>query len=235
MKGILLCGGSGTRLLPLTRVTNKHLLPVGNKPMVFYPLEKMKEAGINDILVITGTEHLGDIVSLLGSGSDYGVSFTYKVQDKPLGIAHAVSLGNRFIGNDDFVVILGDNIFEFDMKKLIDKFKSVGRSLIVLRKSKNPNRFGVARIVNNELEEIVEKPGEDISDFIVTGVYFYKPEIFKYFPRLTLSARGEYEISDLHNYLIKDKKLDYSIEESFWSDAGTLETYFEVNRKYGKL
>ncbi|HFD05114.1 MAG TPA: sugar nucleotidyltransferase, partial [Firmicutes bacterium] len=158
MKGILLCGGSGTRLLPLTRVTNKHLLPVGNKPMVFYPLEKMKEAGINDILVITGTEHLGDIVSLLGSGSDYGVSFTYKVQDKPLGIAHAVSLGNRFIGNDDFVVILGDNIFEFDMKKLIDKFKSVGRSLIVLRKSKNPNRFGVARIVNNELEEIVEKP-----------------------------------------------------------------------------
>lgn len=222
-------------MLPLTKVTNKHLLPVGDKPMVYYPLQKMKEAGVKDILVITGTEHLGNIVSLLGSGANYDVSFTYKVQDKPLGIAHAVSLGKEFIGSDDFIVILGDNIFEFDMKKLTEKFKSKGCSLVVLRKSEEPNRFGVARIVNDELKEIVEKPKERISDFVVTGVYFYKPEIFGYFLKLSLSARGEYEISDLHNFLIRDKKLDYSIEETFWSDAGTLKTYFEVNRRYGKL
>ena len=235
MKGILLCGGNGTRLLPLTKVTNKHLLPVGGKPMVFYPIDKMKEAGIDKILIVTGTEHLGDVVSLLGSGEEYGVDFTYKVQDKPLGIAHAVALGEDFVGSDDFIVLLGDNVFEFDMKALVEKFNKCGKSMLILKHSSTPERFGVARIDGGILKEIVEKPKNRISDLIVTGVYFYKSDIFGYMSELGLSDRGEYEISDLHNLLIKDEKLDCFIEEKYWSDAGTLKTYFEVNRRYGKL
>ncbi len=235
MKGMLLCGGSGTRLFPLTKVTNKHLLPVGNKPMVFYPLYKLKEAGIGEILVITGTEHLGDIVSLLGSGDEFGVNFTYKVQDKPLGIAHAVGLGKEFVGNDDFIVALGDNIFEFNMNKLTERFQKDNRSLIVLKESKTPERFGVADIKENNLIRIVEKPKKQISKFVVTGVYFYKSEIFNYLPELQISERGEYEISDLHNLLISKNRLSFSVEEGFWSDAGTFETYYEVNRIYGKV
>lgn len=235
MKGVLLCGGSGSRLLPLTSVTNKHLLPIGNKPMIFYSIDKFKEIDISDIMVVTGTEHLGDIVSLLGSGESNGVNFTYRVQDKPLGIAHAIGLTEDFVGKNEFLVILGDNIFEFNMVKIKKQFMENIKSIIILNKNSEPHRFGVAEIKNNKLMKIVEKPKNPSSDLIVTGVYYYKPDIYAYIRKLVLSERNEYEITDLHNMLIADGKLDYIIEDSYWSDAGTFKTYFEVNKRYGKI
>lgn len=235
MKGVLLCGGSGSRLLPLTSVTNKHLLPIGNKPMIFYSIDKFKEIDISDIMVVTGTEHLGDIVSLLGSGESNGVNFTYRVQDKALGIAHAIGLTEDFVGKNEFLVILGDNIFEFNMVKIKKQFMENIKSIIILNKNSEPHRFGVAEIKNNKLIKIVEKPKNPSSDLIVTGVYYYKPDIYAYIRKLVLSERNEYEITDLHNMLIADGKLDYIIEDSYWSDAGTFKTYFEVNKKYGKI
>jgi glucose-1-phosphate thymidylyltransferase len=216
MKGVLLCGGSGSRLLPLTSVTNKHLLPIGNKPMIFYSIDKFKEIDISDIM-------------------SNGVNFTYRVQDKPLGIAHAIGLTEDFVGKNEFLVILGDNIFEFNMVKIKKQFMENIKSIIILNKNSEPHRFGVAEIKNNKLMKIVEKPKNPSSDLIVTGVYYYKPDIYAYIRKLVLSERNEYEITDLHNMLIADGKLDYIIEDSYWSDAGTFKTYFEVNKKYGKI
>lgn len=169
MKGILLCGGTGSRLSPLTRVTNKHLLPVGNIPMVLHNIYKLKEAGITSVMVVTGIEHMGDMISLLGSGKDYDCEFTYKVQDRPDGIAGALGLCKHFVGTDSCIVILGDNIFNQNLTSHISNFTDGCK--LLLKEVPDPERFGVAIIENGKLIKVVEKPKVPLSNLCVTGIY----------------------------------------------------------------
>ena len=181
MKGIILAGGTGSRLFPLTKVTNKHLLPVGKKPMIFYPVEKMTEAGIKDILIVTGVEHMGDVVGLLGSGKDFGCRFTYRVQDEAGGIAQALGLAEHFVGEDQCVVILGDNIFEDSLKEDVAAFIKQGHGArILLKEVHDPQRFGVAELRGDRVVGIEEKPKKPKSNWAVTGIYFYDAKVFKY-------------------------------------------------------
>lgn len=222
-KGVILAGGMGTRLQPLTRVTNKHLLPVGNKPMIYYPIETLRDAGIEEILIVLGGESVGDFVKLLGSGEEFGLKILYYVyQSKPDGIAGALRLAERFIGKDSFVVILGDNIVDKSIKNYVDKFREVeGRARILLKEVEQPERFGVADIENGRIKRIVEKPKENIGNFAVTGIYMYPSDVFEIIQRLTPSARGEYEVTDINNVYLKEGRLDYDIFDGLWTDAGT--------------
>lgn len=210
-KGILLCGGEGTRLRPLTYITNKHLLPVFDKPMVVYPLMNLKNMGITDILLISGGDHIGDFAEFLGDGSRYGVKLTYRVQEKAGGIAQALSLAEGFV-DDQFAVILGDNIFEYPVKP-------PPKCGIVVKSVPNPSRFGVYHE-----GRVYEKPLTYLTDKAVTGLYFYTPEVFDYIRTLKPSARGELEITDVNNWCIDT--LDTKVIEyvGFWSDAGTHES-----------
>ena len=228
MKGIVLAGGTGSRLYPLTKVTNKHLLPVGGKPMIYYPIEKMTEVGIEEILIVTGTEHMGDVVNLLGSGKDYGCRFTYKVQDEAGGIAQALGLAENFVGNDSMVVILGDNIFEDSLQDLMADYNDVGAKLL-LKQVHDPERFGVAEIEGDRIVGIEEKPDEPKSDYAVTGIYVYDSHVFDYIRGLTPSERGEYEITDVNNLYIEADKMGYSVLDGWWTDAGTHESFRHAN------
>ncbi len=222
LKGVILAGGTGSRLYPLTKVTNKHLLPVGKMPMIFWPISKLVGAGIKEILVVTGTEHMGDVVSLLGSGRDFGCNFTYKVQDEPKGIAQALSLAENFAGDSNLVVILGDNIFEDSLKPYVERFlKQDGGARIILKRVKHPERFGVALFNGDKITKIIEKPENPPSEYAVTGVYFYDSEVFDIIKTLKPSERGEYEISDVNNEYIKKRKLYADFFEGWWTDAGT--------------
>ncbi len=222
LKGVILAGGTGSRLYPLTKVTNKHLLPVGKRPMIFWPIEKLVNSGIKEILVVTGTEHMGDVVSLLGSGKDFGCNFTYKVQDEPKGIANALSLAENFAGGSNLVVILGDNIFEDSLEPYVHRFLNQGEGArIILKKVKNPERFGVAIFNGDKITKIVEKPEIPPSQYAVTGVYFYDNGVFDIIRTLKPSERGEYEISDVNNEYIKRNKLYADFFEGWWTDAGT--------------
>ena len=172
MKGVVLAGGLGTRLYPLTKVTNKHLLGVGRKPMIYYPIEKLTAAGIDEILIVTGVEHMGDVVNLLGSGKDFGCRFTYKVQDQAGGIAQALSLAENFSNNEGLAVILGDNIFHDNLKKYADSFiQQKTGAKILLKEVQDPQRFGVAQIAENKVVAIEEKPEKPKSNYAVTGIY----------------------------------------------------------------
>lgn len=211
MKGIILCGGTGTRLRPLTLVVNKHLLPVYDKPMITYPVETLKSMGVKDILIISGGEHIGHFLEFLGDGSLFGVNFTYKVQKEAGGIAQALALAEDF-ASEQFAVILGDNIFEYS----VPVPKKCG---IVLKEVENPNRFGVYCD-----GKIIEKPAKPLSNLAVTGLYFYTPEIFDFIKQLQPSARGELEITDVNNWCLQNldtEKIEY---DGFWSDAGTFES-----------
>jgi glucose-1-phosphate thymidylyltransferase len=230
MKGIILAGGTGSRLYPLTKVTNKHLLPVGQKPMIYYPIEKLVEAGIQEILIVTGIEHMGDVVSLLGSGKDFGCSFTYKVQDEAGGIAQALSLAKEFIHNDKLVVILGDNIFEQNLKPFIERFKAQkSGSRLLLKKVEDPERFGVALIKDNKIINIEEKPKTPKSNYAVSGIYMYDHKVFEYISKCQFSKRGELEITDVNNYYIKENNCCYDILEGYWTDAGTFNSLMRAN------
>jgi len=228
MKGIVLAGGTGSRLYPLTKVTNKHLLPVGNKPMIYYPIEKLTDAGIKEILIVTGTEHMGDVVNLLGSGKDFGCRFTYKVQDEAGGIAQALGLARNFVGNDSMAVILGDNIFESDLN---DATKNVEKSgaRILIKEVDDPERFGVAELDGDKIIGIEEKPDQPKSNYAVTGIYFYPPDVFDVIENLEPSDRGELEITDVNNYYIRNGRMKYSILEGWWTDAGTPDSYKRAN------
>ena len=171
LKGVILAGGTGSRLYPLTKVTNKHLLPVGNKPMIFHPIEKLTGLGIQDILIVTGTEHMGDVVNLLGSGAEYNCRFTYKVQDQAGGIAQALGLAENFAGKDPIVVILGDNIFEDDLTTAARTYTGNG-AMILLKQVPDPQRYGVALLDGDKVIEIQEKPENPQSNYAVTGLYF---------------------------------------------------------------
>jgi glucose-1-phosphate thymidylyltransferase len=231
MKGVILAGGTGSRLYPLTKVTNKHLLPVGKHPMIFHLVAKLKEAHINDILVVTGKEHMGAVVNLLGSGKDYGVKFTFKVQDEAGGIAQALGLAEQFVGDDLCVVLLGDNIFENSIVPFAEAFKSQGRGAkILIREVPDPQRYGVAEIGEDKILSIEEKPTVPKSNYCVTGIYFYDTEVFEMIKTLKPSGRGELEITDVNNNYIAQGKMTYEILSSWWTDAGTFESLALANR-----
>lgn len=230
MKGVVLAGGTGSRLFPLTKVTNKHLLPVGKVPMLWHPVWKLKEAGAEEILIVTGTEHMGDVVGCLGSGKDFGCRFTYKVQDEAGGIAQALGLAENFAGGDQICVILGDNIFQDSLKVDAEAFARQGRGArIVLKPVDDPQRFGVAELYGNKVLSIEEKPKVPKSNLAVTGIYFYDSSVFKIIKGVKPSGRGEMEITDVNNAYIARGEMTYGTFQGWWSDAGTFPSLAHAN------
>lgn len=231
LKGIILAGGTGSRLMPLTKVTNKHLLPIGEKPMIFYPIEKLRDVGVEEIMVVTGIEHMGDVVNLLGSGKDFGCRFTYKVQDEAGGIAQALALAENFANSGPLCVILGDNLFEASLKPYAQRYLEQEQGArLLLKQVPDPHRFGVAQIDGDKVLSIVEKPAEPVSDYAVTGVYFYDSNVFDIIRTLKPSGRGEYEITDVNNAYIAKNQLQCDIMQGWWSDAGTHQSLRRVNQ-----
>jgi len=225
MKGVILAGGTGSRLYPLTKVTNKHLLPVGREPMIFHPVRKLTEAGIDEICIVTGIEHMGDVVNLLGSGKDFRCRFTYKVQDEAGGIAQALGLARNFTGKDLICVILGDNIFEDSIAPYVAAFRGQGRGArLLLKQVQDPQRYGVVEIEGPKVVRIVEKPKAPKSDLAVVGVYFYDPEVFDIIATLKPSSRGELEITDVNNHYLRAGTLQCDRLQGWWTDAGTFES-----------
>jgi glucose-1-phosphate thymidylyltransferase len=230
LKGVILAGGTGSRLMPLTKVTNKHLLPIGKKPMVYYPIEKLTSIGIEEILIVTGIEHMGDVVSLLGSGKDFGCRFTYKVQDEAGGIAQALGLAENFSHGQPLAVILGDNIFQASLKSYAEKFMAQKTGArILLKQVSNPQRFGVAELSGDKIVHIEEKPAKPKSNYAVTGIYFYDATIFDVIRMLKPSPRGELEITHVNDAYIAKGKLAYDILDGWWTDAGTFESLVKAN------
>lgn len=227
MKGIILAGGAGTRLYPLTKVTSKQLLPIYNKPMIQYPLETLIKAGIKDILIIVAPDHAGDFLKCLGSGREYGCHFTYEIQDKPEGIAQAFKIGEDFIDQDNVTLILGDNLYEDDFSESIKSFKSGGR--IFAKKVSDPQRFGVVEFdENNKAISIEEKPKMPKSNFSVTGLYIYDSSVVEKVKDLPFSDRGELEITAVNNLFLNEGKLDVAFVEGKWFDTGTFESMHEA-------
>ncbi len=235
LRGVILAGGTGSRLRPLTKVTNKHLLPIGHKPMIYYPIEKLTSIGIEQILIVTGIEYMGDVVSLLGSGREFNCHFTYKVQDQAGGIAQALGLADGFSNKGSLAVILGDNIFQANLKKYADNFieQKTGARLL-LKKTPNPQRFGVAQVSDTRVIRIDEKPEKPKSDYAVTGIYFYDSAVFDIIRTLKPSARGELEITDVNNAYITKGQLVYDILDGWWTDAGTFESLNKANELVAK-
>ncbi len=227
MKGIILAGGNGTRLHPLTKVTNKHLLPVYNKPMIFYPIETLVKAGIKDIIIITGKEHAGSFMNLLGSGKEFNAKFSYALQDEAGGIAQAIGLAEHFVHNEPVTVILGDNIVLDDISEEVKTFKEGGR--IFLKEVKDPERFGVPVFENDKIIRIEEKPKQPKSKHAVTGVYLYDSTVFDKIRALKPSQRGELEVTDLNNLYLQEGKLSFSFLKSQWLDAGTPDSLLEAS------
>lgn len=225
MKGVVLAGGTGSRLMPLTRVTNKHLLPVYNKPMIMFPLQTLINAGIIEIMIVSGKGHAGHFLELLGSGEEMGINLSYAVQERPDGIAGALKLANRFVDGDNIAVILGDNIFEdqFDFSK----FKDGARVYLKKVSDKDAERFGVADIdKDGKIIDIIEKPKKFVSPYAVTGLYLYDYKVFDIVKRLKPSSREELEITDVNNTYVKEGKMSHEIVNGFWSDAGQFESLY---------
>lgn len=227
---MILAGGTGSRLNPLTKVTNKHLLPVGRYPMIFHPIAKLKEAGLEEILIVTGVEHLEDIVGLLESGDQWGLEFTYRVQQEAGGIAQALGLAQKFSMHEDLVVVLGDNIFKDDLTPYVESFKnqdSGGR--IMLKEVEEPQRFGVPAFDGQRITNIVEKPADPPSQYCVTGIYMYDSQVFDFIPTLVPSEQEELEITDVNNLYIEQAQLQYDVFDSWWTDAGTFSSLQRAN------
>lgn len=232
MKGVILAGGNGTRLRPLTSVTNKHLLPIYNQPMIYYPLQTLKDAGIKDILIITGTEHAGNIFKLMGSGKDFGVNFTYRVQDTAGGLPHAIALAEGFVGNEKFVSINGDNILSESIKPYVDAFangKEDARILLYETTPEEAKKAGVAVMDGEKVVRLVEKPREPPTNWVSIGVYLFKPDVFDIIRTLKPSQRGELEITDIHNTYISRGNLAASKISGEWLDAGTIDELTRAN------
>lgn len=234
LKGIILAGGTGSRLYPLSRVTNKHLLPVGRYPMIYHPLIRMKRAGVEEVAVVTSPEHMGDVVNLLGSGRRFGLDLTFRVQDEPGGIAQAIGLCQNFTADDPFLVILGDNILSEDISAdahaYLDQLRATGTGArVLLKEVPDPERYGVPRLEGGRITEIIEKPTDPPSRYSVTGIYFYDSGVYDVIANLTPSARGEYEISDVSNAYIQRDELTYGVLDGWWGDAGTIEGWHEAN------
>lgn len=232
MKGIILAGGKGTRLSPISKVSNKHLLPVYNKPMIYYPLETLAYAGVKNILIISGPEHAGHFLNLLGSGRGFGVRLSYEVQEEAGGIAQALGLAEDFSDNEKIVAILGDNIFKDNksIKTAVGKFKKQrGGARIFLKEVEDANRFGVAEISSNKIIGIEEKPKKPKTNFAVTGLYMYDKNVFKIIKKLKPSKRGELEITDVNNAYIKKGLMEYSVVKGAWTDAGTFDSLLRAS------
>lgn len=222
MKGVILAGGFGTRLLPMTKVTNKHLLPVYDRPMIYYPISTLIDAGIKNIMIITGSEHAGNFMNLLGNGKDFGAEFTYRLQSGAGGIPAALALCADFADEEPVAVILGDNIFEDNFKETVTRYDS--GSKIFLKKVTDPGRFGVASVSGDKIIKIVEKPKEPETDLAVTGLYFYDKQVWDIIRNLKPSARGELEITDVNNWYVEHGQMKFETVNGFWSDAGTVES-----------
>lgn len=231
MKGIVLAGGLGTRLYPLTKVTNKHLLPIYDKPMIYYPIEKMVEAGIRDIMIVTGGKNAGDFLRLLGNGREFGLNhLNFSYQEGEGGIAAALSLGEFFADRQPVCVILGDNIVERSIAPYVENFRNQGSGArILLKEVPDPQRFGVPEIDGGRIIRIDEKPEKPASKFAVTGIYMYDQEVFEIIRTLKPSKRGELEITDVNNSYIRREKMQYDILDGWWTDAGTFESLLHAS------
>lgn len=228
MKGIILAGGKATRLRPLTKITSKQLLPVYDKPMIFYPIETLIKAGITDILIIIAPDYSGQFLNLLGSGKEFGAKFSYAIQEEPRGLADAFIIGEDFIDKDNVTLVLGDNIFEHDFSKQIKSFKN--GSMVFAKKVHDPERFGVVNFDKNmKAISIEEKPQKPKSDYAVVGIYTYDNKVVEYAKNLKPSARGEIEITALNNVYLKKNNLKVEIIEGMWEDAGTFDSLLRVS------
>jgi glucose-1-phosphate thymidylyltransferase len=222
MKGVILAGGTGSRMYPLTKVTNKHLLPVYDKPMIYYPLQTLVNAGIKEIMIVSGRGHAGHFLELLGSGMEFGVQLTYEIQEKAGGIAEALGLSENWVDDDPVAVILGDNIFEDSISSDVTSFKKGAK--IFLKEVPDAHRFGVAEINGDHVVSIEEKPEKPKSRYAVTGLYLYDPDVFSVIRKLKPSGRGELEITDVNNAYIRHGEMQFSLLKGFWSDAGTFDS-----------
>jgi glucose-1-phosphate thymidylyltransferase len=232
MKGVILAGGLGTRLRPLTLVTNKHLLPVYDRPMIYYPIECLTNAGIKEILIVTGGEHAGDFLKLLKNGKDLGIShLEYAYQEGEGGIADALKLAEDFADGEKVCVILGDNIIEGNIRKAAgDFFTQPSGAKILLKEVPDPQRFGVVRFEQDRIAEIIEKPAQPPSNLAVTGIYFYDNDVFEICRTLAPSGRGELEITDVNNAYLKRGDLTHAVLDGWWTDAGTFESLYRATR-----
>ncbi len=231
MKGIVLAGGLATRLRPLTKVTNKHLLPIYNRPMIYYPIQNLVDAGIEQILIVTGGNNAGDFLRLLGNGQEFGLKhLDYTYQEGEGGIADALSLAEHFAEGDHIAVILGDNIYEKSFRSSVETYHEQGKGARVhLKKVKNPQRFGVPVLDGDRVVKIEEKPDLPQSNYAVTGIYLYDPRVFDIVRTLEPSNRGELEITDVNNAYIEAGEMTYAMVDGWWSDAGTFESLLRAN------
>jgi len=231
MKGVILAGGLGSRLRPLTDITNKHLLPIYDKPMIYYPIQALVNAGIEDILIVTGGNNAGDFLRLLGNGAEFGlkhVNYTYQTGEG--GIADALKLAEHFANGDSIAVILGDNIIEKNIKHAVDAFREQGSGAkILLKQVPDPQRFGVASLDGDKVKNIIEKPTEPESDLAVIGIYMYDARVFEIARTLKPSSRGELEITDVNNAYIDSGELTFDVLDGWWTDAGTFESLFHAS------
>lgn len=231
MKGVVLAGGLGTRLRPLTRVTNKHLLPVFNKPMVFYPIQTLVDAGVTEIMLVTGGNNAGEFLRLLGNGEDFGLTqMHYTYQKTEGGIADALALTRSFVGSDKVVVILGDNFIQGNIKKAVQDFeRQPSGAKIFLKEVNNPQEFGVATLDGNTVTGIIEKPKDPKTNLAVIGIYMYDNEVFDICATLKPSDRGELEITDVNNEYIRRGTMTYEVLEGWWADCGSFEALIRSN------
>ena len=236
MKGVILAGGTGSRLHPLTRITNKHLLPIYDRPMINYAIEALVGAGVDELMLVTGGTHAGEFLRLLGNGQEFGIGrLLYAYQDKPGGIAEALSLAEKFVDSERCVVMLADNIFERSLKPCVDAFlKQPHGARVVLTREHDPEHLrhlGVAQFDgDHKIERIIEKPTHPPSEYAVTGVYFYDESVWRVLPELAPSGRGELEITDVNNWYLQNGAMEYDVLDGFWGDAGeSIQAYYSVN------
>jgi glucose-1-phosphate thymidylyltransferase len=235
MKGVILAGGSGSRLAPLTRITNKHLLPLYDRPMVTYAVEALVQAGVEELMLVTGGTHAGEFFRLLGNGEAYGIDrLFYAYQERPGGIAQALELAERFVGGDRCCVLLADNVFERPLGAVVERFAAQQRGARVVLSQMDDDEhlrhLGVAELNGERIVRIVEKPAEPASRYAVTGVYFYDEQVWEILPTLEPSGRGELEITDLNNWYVERGELEADVLEGFWGDAGeSIDAYYAVN------
>jgi len=241
IKGVVLAGGSGTRLRPITKVVSKHLLPVGEKPLIYYPIKTLRDSGIKNILIVCGSEHTDQYVKVLGSGRELGVRLSYAIQQKPIGIAQGLGLARTFVEGQKVALILGDNLFGDNFKNFVDDFKKKKHgATVVIKEVSDPHRFGVVKFdkAGKEIINITEKPKNPSSNWAVTGFYLYDNRVFDVIKTLKPSDRGEYEITDVNNYYINEGTMDFIKAKKFWIDAGTFDSLHRANtllRKPQKL
>jgi glucose-1-phosphate thymidylyltransferase len=236
MKGVILAGGLGTRLYPLTKVTNKHLLPVYDKPMIYYPIQTLINAGIDDILIVTGGNNAGDFLKLLGNGKEFGLKhMNYTYQEGEGGIAEALGLAEFFASGEKICVVLGDNIIEKNIRKAVENFRRQKKGAkILLKEVPDPQRFGVAELKGDRITRIEEKPKKPKSRYAVIGIYLFDEEVFNIIKTLKPSGRGELEITDVNNRYIEKRLMTWDILEGWWTDAGTFESLIRANQLVAK-